>query len=368
MSDPRNYQPPPVTQRDISTHAPGNFSGPMVRDVSAYAKDLARWENSPKHKFLFITEIDIHPFYVGIADMARFALLTQTASRPKLKFEHQEFNEYGIRKGVLTKTSFEPINLSFIDDNDNSAMQFFTNVLRLMSPITNISNSATVDQRQYDFRTGQGTITNINTTSRGISVQENGTSEYRPNVYAQSSGYPGEKLARSQVAVGSAVSIFKSIKIHHVHLYGEAVNTFTFMNPRLLSMDLDDLDMTAGEDVTMLKLSFGYDYLTSDTGKMTTEISQLVTSNNSNAGAPSYYLRRDLSATSGGPGNQNTQTTAVANAGASASDSTRKTTEQLKQGATNVAAALAQAAQSTLTAEQSSYLNYAAGTLRTLST
>lgn len=363
MSDPRNYQPPPVTQRDISTHTPGNFSGPMVRDVSAYAKDLARWENSPKHKFLFITEIDIHPFYVGIADMARFALLTQSASRPKIKFEHQEFNEYGIRRGVLTKTSFEPINLSFIDDNDNSAMQFFTNVLRLMSPITNISNSATVDQRQYDFRTGQGTITNINTSQRGITVQERTDSEYRPNVYAQSSGYPG-----SQDNVGSATSIFKSIKIHHVHLYGEAVNTFTFMNPRLLSMDLDDLDMTSSDDITTLKLSFGYDYLTSETGKMTTEISRLVASNNSNAGAPSYYLRRDLSSASGGPGNQSTQTTAVTNAGASASDSTYNTTEQLEQGATSIAAALAQAATSSLPEEQSSYLNYATGIKRFLNT
>lgn len=360
MSDPRNYQPPPVTQRDISSHRPvGDFSGPMVRDVSAYAKDLARWENSPKHKFLFITEIEIHPFYVGIADMARFALLTQSASRPKLKFEHQEFNEYGIRKGVLTKTSFEPINLSFIDDNDNSAMQFFTNVLKLMSPITNISNSATVGQRQYDFKTGQGTVTHINTSTGGIAVQERKNGEHSPNVYAQSSGYPGEKLSRVQ---GGAVSIFKSIKIHHVHLYGEAVNTFTFMNPRLLSMDLDDLDMNSSDDITTLKLSFGYDYLTSDTGKMTTEISQLVNSNNSNAGAPSYYIRRDLSTNSGGLSNQTAQANTVA--GTSASDSAYKTSEQITQNTTAVAAALAQVAATNIPAEKMSYLNLVDGLQR----
>lgn len=361
MADPRNYQPPPVTQRDISSHAPGNFSGLMPRDVSAYAKDLARWENTHKHKFLFITEIDIHPFYVGIADMARFALLTQTASRPKLKFEHQEFNEYGIRKGVLTKTSFEPINLSFIDDNDNSVMQFFTNVLRLMSPISNIDNSASIDERQYDFRTGQGTITNINTTTtNGIIVQERNNSEFRPNVYAQSSGYPGEKLSRSQVAVNSAVSIFKSIKIHHIHLYGEGVNTFTFMNPRLLSMDFDDLDMASSDEIATLKLSFGYDYLTSATGKMTADISKLVSSNAANAGDPVYYIRRDLSADSGGPGNQVNQTTSVANAGAPASNTAYQTAEQIANTNAQIAAALAQADQAATPEERSSYLAYAA--------
>lgn len=362
MADPRNYQPPPVTQRDISSHTPGNFSGPMVRDVSAYAKDLARWENSHKHKFLFITEIDIHPHYVGIADMARFALLTQTATRPKLKFEHQEYNEYGVRKGVFTKTTFDPVSLSFIDDNDNSVMQFFTNVLRLMSPITNIDNSMLVDSRQYDFKTGQGTLTNINTTKQnGINVQERNSSEYRPNVYAQSSGYPGEQLSRSKTSTDSALSIFQTIKIHHVHLYGEGVNTFTFMNPRLLSMDFDDLDMASSDDIATLKLSFGYDYLTSNTGKMTAEISRLVTSNAANAGAPSYYLRRDLSPTSGGPGNQANQTTSVANAGAPASTTSNQTTQQIANNTSFQAAAMAQAAQAATPDEQSSYFVLAGG-------
>lgn len=257
----------------------------VVRDVSAYASDLVRWESSHKHKFLFITEIVLNDKYKNIADVTRFALLTQTATRPKLKFEHVEYNEYGIRKGVLTKTIFEPVTVSCIDDNDNSAMQLFTNVTRLMSPITNIENSSLTDYSQYDFRTAAGTISAINTTTTGISVQEQSTGQHKPNVYAQSSGYPGEDHASS--TSGSPTSIFQSIKIHHVHMFGEGVNTFTFHNPRLLTMDFDDLDMSASSDISTLKLSFGYDYLTSFTGTMTADISKLV-------GSPNYYLRRDL--------------------------------------------------------------------------
>lgn len=287
MADPRRILLPPPTQRTY-TLSPNHVQG-EVRDVSAYASDLARWENSHKHKFLFITEIELNPNYKVIADMTRFALLTQTASRPKLKFEHTEYNEYGVRKGVLTKTTFEPVNLSFIDDNDNSVMQFFTNVTKMMSPITNIENSDLVDTRQYDFRTGDGVITNINTTAAGINVQELDVGDHRPNVYAQSSGFPGRNLKKTRADGESITSIFKSVKIHHIHLYGEGVNTFAFKNPRLLSMDFDDLDMASTDDISTLKLSFGYDYLTSYTGKMTADISKLIGTNSN------YFIRRDLS-------------------------------------------------------------------------
>jgi len=355
MGDPRKILlPPPPTQRDMSFQPGRNYVGDPVRDTSAYAMDLASWQNSHKHKFLFVTEIKIHPHYVGIADMTRFALLTQTASRPKMKFEHQEYNEYGIRKGVLTKTIFEPINLSFIDDNQNSVMQFFTNVLKLMSPITNIDEAKLIDSRQYDFKTAHGSLTNISASPRGINVQERTTGNYRPNVYAQSSGYPGEPLAQSKTSAESATSIFESVKIHHIHLFGEGVNTFTFKNPRLLSMDFDDLDMASSDDIATLKMSFGYDYLTSASGTMTAEISRLV-------GPSMYYLRRDLSRDSGGVVNQQRQTTTVNNAGATASNTQHLTPAQIEAQSAQIAAARAQAEVSDTPAEAARYAALATG-------
>lgn len=251
---------------------------------SAYAADLALWKNSYKHKFLFIVEIVLHPDYVSAADTSRFALLAQTATRPNIKFEHTEYNSYGIRKAVLTKTTFEPITVSFIDDNENSIMQFFTNVIKLMSPITNIDNSALVDSSQYNFKTNFGTLTKITTTSQGLNVNESMIGNHRPNVYAQTAGSPGQRLTQSNA--NSPVSIFDSVKIHHVHLFGEAVNTFTFNNPRLLSLDYDDLDMASTTDIAMLKMQFGYDYLTTSTSKMSPEVSRLV-------GTDPQHIRRD---------------------------------------------------------------------------
>jgi hypothetical protein len=287
MADPRStiILPPPSGRNYSTPSNPPRVGG--VQDVSAYATDLTRWENTHKHKFLFVVEVVFDNKYSAIVDRTRFALLAQTASRPKVKFEHQEYNSYGVRKGVLTKTTFEPITLSFIDDNDNSVMQFFTNTTRLMSPVTNIDNSNAAEYNQYAFnKTGTGTLTDINVTSSGIQIQENNQGTHRPNKYAQSAGYPGGSNTRS--GPNSPTSIFRSVKIHHVHLFGEGVNTFDFKNPRLLSMDFDDLDMAASNDIALLKVQFGYDYLTSNTSKMTAEISKLV-------GSANYYLRRDLS-------------------------------------------------------------------------
>jgi hypothetical protein len=354
MADPRSSirLPPPATQRNYSIQPNTNYTG-QVRDVSAYAADLASWGNTHKHKFMFVTEIELQPEYIGIADMTRFSLLNQSASRPKIKFEHTDFNEYGIRKGVLTKTTFEPISMSFLDDNENSAMQFFTNVLKLMSPITNIDESALVDNRQYDFKTGLGALTTINSSRSGVNIQERTFGEYRPNVYAQSSGAPGNKLTNMRSTGAAPTSLFKSVKVHHVHLFGEGVNTFTFKNPRLLSMDFDDLDMSSSDDIALLKLTFAYDYLTSAAGQMTAEISRLV-------GPTTYYLRRDLSNDSGGSVNQQSQTYVEPNL---AVDQTpqQMTLKQFEQQQTEIAAAKAQAEQAASDAERLRYNNLADG-------
>jgi len=356
MADPRSSNirvPPPTTQRSYSSAPVANDSG-QVRDVSAYASDLATWNSSSKHSFLFVTEIELNPDYAGIADMTRFALLTQTASRPKIKFEHQEYNEYGIRKGALVKTTFTPIDLTFVDDNANSVMQFFSNVLKLMSPITNIDDSSLVDNRQYDFKTGLGSLTKINASASGINIQERNTGDFRPNLYAQSSGSPGDTITHMKATGTAATSLFKTVRVHHVHLFGAGVNTFSFKNPRLTAMDFDDLTMTdSGDTTSMLKVQFAYDYLTTASSQMTAEISRLV-------GSVNYYLRRDLSSDSGGPVNQQQQTYVEPSLAQNTSQSSL-TTAQIDSITTQIAAAQAQAAQATSAAEQATYDATAAG-------
>lgn len=289
MADPRSTLTiVPIGQRNYQIDTPNSPGRP--RDALAYARDLTTWANSYKYGFLFVTEIEFHPNYAQIADRTRLSLLTQSATRPKLKFEHIEYNEYGIRKRALTKTTFDPISLSILDDNDNSVMQFYINTLRMMSPITNFDN-ADVDNRQYDFRNlGGGSILSTKSAQNGTGVvnMETSIGPYQPNAYAQSSGYPGETIRTSLNARSgeSATSIFKSVKIHHVFLSGEGVNTFTFMNPKLLTMDFDDLDMKSDEP-SMLKMSFGYDYFVPSTGAMTVEIAKLV-------GKAEFHLRQDL--------------------------------------------------------------------------
>lgn len=255
-----------------------------------YSDDLADWRNTPKHPFLYVVEINFAPEYAQIASKSKFALLTQTATRPTAKFVYQAFNDYGVRSGVLTKTEFEPVSITFIDNNDNHMFQFYTNVIRLLSPVTNLPNSKLATTQQYNFSSGTGDLIAAKADTKEASG-------LKPNVYAVSSGPPGQPHTSTDQT--SPVSIFQSVKIHHIHGHGAAVSTFTLVNPRLTSLEFTGLSMSTSDDNSILTTKWEYDYFTSELTAMSSEIADLV-------GQVKYKLRADLQA---GPVQQTSRST-----------------------------------------------------------
>jgi hypothetical protein len=268
MADPRI---PTVAQRSFVSGARAPEVAPgATRDVSAYARDLDKF--FPKHKFLFVTMITFNAPYDTIVGVDKFSLLTQTMTRPKPKFEYGDVNLYGMRTGVLKKTTYDNMSMSFLDDSQNQMMNFYANVLRLQSPLSNSDTSSLLESGQYLYNFGAAEYD-----------EPTNPNEIPANLYSVSSGPLGLPGG------GTPPQLIKSIELYHVYRFGRTFNKYTFINPRVATLELDELSMEA-TDNSILRFTFDYDAFRLDLGvpfEQNPDISNM-------CGNIEYPIRRDI--------------------------------------------------------------------------
>jgi len=94
---------------------------------SAYLRDFAHasktftpnsYENAPKFKFLFHTFFDINP-QAYFSD-ANYGVLVKEVRLPSFNFTTHQLNQYNRKRIVQTKIKYEPIDITFHDDNGNT--------------------------------------------------------------------------------------------------------------------------------------------------------------------------------------------------------------------------------------------------------
>lgn len=221
----------------LESNAP-NTEPVVACSASPYAKDLVSL--GVKFKFLFVVEFRFKPQYLNLQNVSP-AYVVKTADRPSVQFEYEDINMYNFRTKVAKRATFAPLNLSFYDDEQNNATAFYNALLRTMSPITNSANNNFYEESGMEF--GGGPEMDLVGTGSGTQ------------------GIPSYRHAASiSPYLGNNTSIIDSIVLHHVFMGGQRVNSYTFYNPRVVNMSLDQMDMTAGE-TTELRMEFAYDGL-----------------------------------------------------------------------------------------------------------
>lgn len=211
---------------------------------SPYAMDLIA--RAPKHKFMFVVQFIFEQGY-GELESNQMAFVVKKSTRPNIKFETEDVNYYNFRTQVISKTTFEPMTMTFHDDMSNQSMLFYNAYRNAMSPITNMDAA----QGLVDPENGGMAFDGIDTGFIGYTTI--GANRY--------TGSRGPLLNE-----GSDVkNIIKTIRMFHIYEGGRLMNVFHFLNPRITQMTLDDVDMseTAGTEVG---ITFSYDsvYLETD--------------------------------------------------------------------------------------------------------
>lgn len=206
--------------------------------ASPYAVDLDR--ALPKYKFLFVVQFTFSPEYMQDQDFQRkFAFVIKQSTRPSVKYTMEDVNYYNFRTKVTTKAEFEEMNMEFYDDGRNSVHALYTAYTRAMSPVLNYASAKEMDMAEMEGMAGNFSSSRVSGIQQQVPVIANGAGSTGP-------------LANDNK------NIIREIKLYHVYDNGRKVNIYTFINPRITSFELDDLDM-AVSDINMVEMKFNYD-------------------------------------------------------------------------------------------------------------
>jgi hypothetical protein len=228
---------------------------------SPWALDLV--QRAPRNKFLYIVDIKFAPAYQTWNDKLAngLAFITKSSTRPQVDFEYEEVNMYNYWTKIPKRTIFNPITMRFIDDHSNNALNFYAAYMRAMSPITN--------KKFIDDRTTSG-----GTATHGTS----GTYESDSMLFNETSD-DQELFGRNLRSYSSSIgpldndtngnptkSLLSSISLYHIGNYGDSITAFHMFNPKITSLQPDDLDMTTSGDGSEFSFEFVYDSVFVDPG------------------------------------------------------------------------------------------------------
>lgn len=111
-------------QQFLRGTADGFLGSPYMRDYKHAAKTFLpnAYQNTPKFKWLFHTYFTINPNVLAVTNKAlnaNYGLLVKSIELPKFNLNIQELNQYNRKRYVQTKVNYEPVRITFHDDNAN---------------------------------------------------------------------------------------------------------------------------------------------------------------------------------------------------------------------------------------------------------
>ena len=202
---------------------------------SNFARDFVSEAVYPKYKSLFVVQFIFNEDYIdtlgenGIGT----AFVVKNAQRPNINIEHEEFNLYNFRTKVPKRSEYQPLEMTFWDDNSNQSTSFYKKYLELIVPNSRIDEGATELYEDSTFNFAEG----LNSSS-----------------YQSLPGLNGHK------------TIFKRINLYHIYNFGKFVTAYKFFNPKITELALSELDMETS-DLSDIKFTFTYDGLHIDTNE-----------------------------------------------------------------------------------------------------
>jgi hypothetical protein len=183
----------------------------------------------PKLKFNFTMDIawrdDVSDLDVaqGSDKMDTLDIPVKTATRPSPTINYTEVNLYNYRTKVATNVDYGTVSVTMYDDADNKAHGMYQRYLNLISPVSTATAQALLDDPQsVPF----GKMSSITTTNN-----RNG--------------------------------LLRKIRIHHFYVNTGVLlrTTYTYINPKVVNFELDELSMSESETNTVT-LTFNYDGVT----------------------------------------------------------------------------------------------------------
>lgn len=307
----------------IETGDAVNFGGPerlqpgkgeLECCPSAYAMELADAE--PKLNNMFFLEIIYTDEFQQVlrgnenynGSLFSGWLYLKSCTRPKINFEHEVVNMYNFRTKIPTKGEYDTMTVVAHDDGRNIAMDFLQQYYTGNSPMANLDTSdeyylkareAALENNGMDFQNIDSSIAGtmqegtslepqISLTSGGFGESNQLINSAGRNFFSSSAGNLTQSLAKELTdpkgdigRIGTTVgptlweysslvgakgrlattkTLIQKIRLYHVYSGGKYCDIHTFVNPKVLKFNMDDLEMSTVEANT-IEFEFGFDFL-----------------------------------------------------------------------------------------------------------
>ncbi|MFY8212191.1 MAG: hypothetical protein ACOVLB_05985 [Candidatus Nanopelagicus sp.] len=240
--------------QDLLTGAAGTFfGGDYLRDYTHASKTFRpnAYQNAPKLKFLFHVYFEVNP-QVFSPENWNYGLVVKTVKLPSFTFETAQMNQYNRKRIIQTKIKYDPVDISFHDDNGNS--------IRNMWKAYYNYYYADGQKPQVVFAGARGAATGATTSGGGTITRSteatyNNRTQYQPSITGNDDwGYVGETSDPS----GSKIPFFKNITVFGFNQHNFVA--YTLINPVITRFSHDTYDYAQGNGT--MEHQMGLDYET----------------------------------------------------------------------------------------------------------
>ena len=252
--------------QNLLTDAAGAFFGSeYLRDYTHAAKTFRTngYAYAPKLKFLFHTFFDINTqaYNQNVGTGANFGLLVKTVKLPSFSFATHELNQYNRKRIVQTKIKYEPISISFHDDNNNLIRDLWRAYYGYYyADGTKPSVSFT------GARGAAGNQPGSIPTAKGTVVDYNSRTPYSPDFTSNNDwGYIGETRVPSGPNT-IKVPFFKNITVFGFNQH--KFSAYTLINPIITRFNHDTYSYAEGNGTMEHTMDIDYETVVYDSGNM----------------------------------------------------------------------------------------------------
>lgn len=253
----------------------GNWGESLLRDAvgaffgSDYLRDYTHasktfrpnsYENSPKFKFLFHTYFDINP--EAYPQSTNFGILVKEVRLPSYSFATAQMNQYNRKRIVQTKIRYDPIDITFHDDNGNNVTKMWEAYYRYYYNDGSKPGAVLPAER--------GSPIERNPIFEGEVTESIDTYNYR-DIYelAENKNYDwgfsgGNNATFAQSGV--KVPFFRNITVFGLHQHN--FTAYTLVNPVITNFSHDTYNYDTGNGVMEHKMSIDYETVVYNYGNL----------------------------------------------------------------------------------------------------
>ncbi len=227
------------------------FGSDYLRDYRHAAKTFRTnsYQNAPKYKFIFHTYFNINVEAWPDSVDKNIGLLVKDVKLPSYGFNTIQLNQYNRKRIVQTKIKYDPVNISFHDDNDNLINRMWYNYYTYYyadatKPTVFLGKRGAIPPNNDNSSSAQTTNADYNITNiydDSISGNDNW-------------GYIGETATPK---FGHKVPFFKNITVFGFNQH--AFTAYTLINPIITNFAHDTYSYADGAGVMQNQMTVDYE-------------------------------------------------------------------------------------------------------------